>query len=119
MGKMQRAKGRRGQSDFANMLRERDWNVTSTSCGVKQEDIVASDTDGLAWSWEVKKCRIVDLERFLGQAREQAEERKLPWAMAAHLHGTSHWLVLRKGYPPTVWRQTPTSSWSPSPETTD
>lgn len=114
-----RAKGRAGQGEFANLLRERDWLVTATSCGLKQEDIVANDQDGCGWSWEVKKCRLVDVPRFVAQARRQAESRRLRWALGCHLHGTSHWLVLRQGYPPTVWKQTRGGSLPTSPESLD
>ncbi len=105
-----RAKGRRGQGEFGNLLRERDWKVTATSCGIKQEDIVATDDLGVSWSWEVKKCRLINVPECLSQARRQADERGMRWALACHLHGTAHWLVFRQGHDPVTWRSTRESS---------
>jgi hypothetical protein len=37
-GKSTRAKGRRGQTEALNLLRERDWIVADLSAGVDSED---------------------------------------------------------------------------------
>ena len=104
MGKMSRTKGRRGQSDFANILRNNDWQVDDTRAGIKAEDLIATDPDGKEWSVEVKKTKQI-IPDHLRQAREQAKKRKMPWMLANHIHGTRYWLVQRQNQSPVLWRQ--------------
>lgn len=103
MGKMSRDKGRRGQTEAAHLLKDRDWSIIETSSGKKCEDIVAESPEGKRYSVEVKKHRVLNLGAFLTQAREQAAARKLDWMLIAHLSGTSSWLIMRKGEAPTIW----------------
>jgi hypothetical protein len=86
------------------MLTGRDWEIIETSSGMKVEDIVAHDPNGNRWSVEVKHHRLINLEVFMAQAKEQAKKRNISWMLAVRLPrypGT--WLVLREGEVPTVW----------------
>ncbi|MEW6489814.1 MAG: hypothetical protein AB1578_18135 [Thermodesulfobacteriota bacterium] len=103
MGASQRRKGREGQCQARHLLEDRDWSVLELKAGVRSEDLVVEDPHGRRYSLECKKQKVVDLPRFLAQARAQAKTRKLPWALLAHLHGTSSWLFVRQGERPTVW----------------
>ena len=104
MGKASRDKGARGQSAFANMLRDRDWTVDPLTAGVKREDILATDPRGQQWAVEVKNCTaITTAHRF--QAAAQAGRRKLPWMLASKIAGTRSWLIQRRDCMPTVWHE--------------
>jgi len=103
MSKSQRTKGRLGQSTFAHLLRDRDWQVIETSSGMKVEDIIAESPDGQRWSVEVKNCKSIDIPRYKKQAMEQALRRKLSWMLACRIHGSASWIVWRKGEQPVIW----------------
>jgi hypothetical protein len=86
------------------MLRSKGWQVDSITAGVRREDaVVTCPETGRAYSLEVKKQRILNIPAFTVQAREQAKARRLPWALLAHLHGTSAWVFLRQGEKPALW----------------
>lgn len=102
MGKASRDKGARGQSEFARLLADRDWKVDPITCGVQREDMIATDTNGVQWSVEVKNCMIIT-PAHKEQAMKQAKERKLPWLLGNKIYGTSSWLVQRKGCQPAIW----------------
>ena len=104
MGATSRRKGRLGQSIFANMLRERDWIVADLSCGIKSEDILATDPLGRTWAVEVKRTSSITAGH-VQQARQQAEKRKARWMLANHIEGTSSWLVRRQGERPIIWHE--------------
>jgi hypothetical protein len=73
---------------------------------MKVEDIVATDPRGNRWSIEVKHHRLIKLEEFLTQAREQAGKRKIPWMLAVRLpRYPAWWLITREGCEPTLWRE--------------
>ncbi|MGL4559598.1 MAG: hypothetical protein ACRCV5_19040 [Afipia sp.] len=101
-GRTTRAKGRRGQAEAANLLRERDWVVADLSAGVSTEDMIASDPDGRHWCVEVKNT-VAILPEHAKQAMEQAKRRRLPWMLMNKLAGTRCWLVRRQGERPAVW----------------
>jgi hypothetical protein len=103
-GKATRAKGRRGQTDAANLLRGRDWVVADLSAGVATEDMIATDPDGRAWAVEVKNCVTISAAHKK-QAREQAEKRRLPWMLMNKIAGTGSWLVQRQAEKPVVWNE--------------
>jgi hypothetical protein len=104
MSRSQRVKGRRGQTEFAAVLQSRDWMVIPITCGVLAEDIVATSPQGKQYSVEVKWQKIIQIEAFTRQAREQANNRKLPWMLACRLQGhAGTWLVLRQDEAPVVW----------------
>ena len=103
MGRMQRNKGARGQREFANMLRDRDWSVDDTRTGKSCEDIIAVDPDGVTWSVEVKNTKIITPEHEQ-QARRQAKARGLPWMLANHLHNTRAWLIRRNDGYIGIWK---------------
>lgn len=101
-GKATRAKGRRGQQECANLLRDRDWVVSELNAGKQGEDYIAQDPDGKTWSVEVKNT--VDIQRaHRRQAMKQAERSKLPWMLCSKIAGTSDWLIQRQGMRCVVW----------------
>ena len=102
-GRATRAKGRRGQTETLNLLRDRDWTVADLSAGVDSEDGLACDPDGNWWALEVKNCASI-LPAHKRQAMDQAKRRKLPWMLMSKIHGTGAWLVQRQGKAPVVWR---------------
>ena len=97
-----RNKGRRGQTEAINLLRERDWSVAELNAGTSVEDFIAIDPYGVAHSAEVKNCAAIS-EGHRKQAMKQAEGRKLPWMLLSKITGTGSWLVQRKGQRPVVW----------------
>jgi len=101
-GRATRSKGRRGQTEALNLLRNRDWTVADLSAGVDSEDGLACDTDGNWWALEVKNCTSITLAHRR-QAMEQAKRRRLPWLLMHKIAGTSSWLVQRQGRAPVVW----------------
>lgn len=104
MSKMQRTKGRRAQCELATALRERDWQVIETSAGHAVEDMVAISPQGKTYSVECKHCELIQLKKFIAQAREQAKKRKLPWMLCCRLPlYPGMWLVIRQDERPVVW----------------
>ena len=104
-GKRTRAKGRRGQTEALNLLRDRDWTVADLSAGVDSEDGLACDPEGQYWAVEVKNCAQITLANRR-QAMEQAKRRRLPWMLMNKIAGTSSWLVQRQGKRPVIWHNT-------------
>jgi hypothetical protein len=103
-GKATRSKGRRGQTEALNLLRNRDWMVADLSAGVDSEDGLACDPDGNWWAVEIKNCAAILTTVHRRQAMEQAKRRKLPWMLMNKIHGRNEWLVQRQGKPSVVWR---------------
>ena len=101
-GKASRRKGAKGQSEFADILRDHDWVVDQITAGIASADLIATDPAGKTWAVEVKNCASI-LPAHLKQAMEQGEKRRLPWMLASKIAGTSSWLVQRKGRTPVVW----------------
>ena len=99
-----RNKGRRGESTVANILRDRDWIVDNTRCGIITEDMIATDTHGNEWSVEVKNTKSITMDH-LEQARRQAKKRKMPWMLINKIPQTKCWLVRRKGMDPEIWKE--------------
>lgn len=102
-GAGRRRKGVNGQSRFAALLRERDYDVTPITAGVLAEDLLARQ-DGATWSVEVKNTKTWH-QGYLEQAKRQAKERKARWMLAWRIPGTSSWLVQRYGERPAVWHE--------------
>jgi hypothetical protein len=102
MSKASRDKGRRGQTEFSNLLTSRDWRVDPISCGIMREDIIATDPHGTQWSVEIKNCASI-LPAHVKQAKEQAKKRGLRWMLANKIQGSRSWLVRRQGFQPVVW----------------
>lgn len=102
MGAMQRNKGRRGQSEFASMLADRDWIADHITAGISAADLIATDPSGKTWCVEIKNCAGI-LPAHKKQAMEQGKARRLPWMLASKIAGTSSWLVQRMGELPQVW----------------
>lgn len=102
MSKSQRVKGARGASAAKKLLIDRDWVVDTLTCGIKSEDLLGTDPNGVVWSVEVKNTlNILDAHRK--QAIDQAAARKLPWMLMQKISGTRAWLIRRKGQAPVVW----------------
>ena len=103
MGKAQRAKGARGQSEAKKLLEARGWIVDPITCGVKREDMIATCPDGKQWSVEVKNCKLINMAKFRRQAREQARKRKLPYMVMAKIEGSKFWIIERQGMLLKLW----------------
>jgi hypothetical protein len=86
------------------MLKDRDWQVVDTSAGQSVEDMFAIDPNGVTWSVEVKKTRLIT-EAHVKQAQEQARKRKARWMLANHIPGSSSWLVRRQGQLAVIWHE--------------
>lgn len=96
-----RSKGRRGQRQFGELLRDMDWEVRELNSGTAVEDFLAIDPGGQVWSVEVKNARAMDIRKWRTQAKEQAGN--IPWMLGCKIDGTSSWLILRQAQRPTVW----------------
>ena len=101
-GKATRSKGRRGQQEFANLLRSLDWSVAELNAGTCAEDFIAVAPNGSAFAVEVKNCAVIT-QAHRQQAMRQAQARKLPWMLASKIAGTSSWLIQRQGDRPVCW----------------
>ena len=99
-----RAKGRRGQQEAQNLLRNRDYSVAELNAGTDVEDFLAVDTNGQSWSVEVKNT-VAITTAHRKQAMEQAKKRRLPWMLVSKIAGTSSYLIQRQGYAPVVWSE--------------
>lgn len=97
-----RSKGRRGQQQAANLLRDRDWSVAELNAGTAVEDFIAVSPNGQSYACEVKNTAAIT-QAHRKQAMEQAEKRRLPWMLVSKIAGTSSWLIQRKSEKPTVW----------------
>ena len=89
MGRSQRDKGARGQSEAATVLRSHGYAVSQLTCGIKSEDIIA-EYDGSMWAVEVKNCATINIRNMRRQAREQAKAKGLPWWLLVRLEGHPH-----------------------------
>ena len=104
MSKAQRDKGRRGQTSAERLLKDRDWTTDPITSGIKREDIIATDPDGVVWSVEVKNCASITFAHRV-QAMEQARARKLSWMLMSHIRGSRCWLVQCQGRLPVIWHE--------------
>lgn len=103
MGAASRRKGAVGQSEFARMLADRDWQVDPITCGIMREDMIATDPDGNKWAVEVKNTRTIT-PAHRKQAQDQAKRRGLRWMLANKVFGTGAWLVQRQGIEVSLWK---------------
>lgn len=101
-GKSTRSKGRRGQTEFAALLRNRDWSVAELNAGTSAEDFIAVSPVGVSYAVEVKNTEAITTAHRR-QAMKQAEARRLPWLLASKIAGTGSWLVQRQGDRPVCW----------------
>lgn len=101
-GNATRSKGRRGQLEFANLLRSRDWSVAELNAGTCAEDFIAVSPVGISYAVEVKNTTVIT-QAHRQQAMKQAEARRLPWLLASKIAGTGSWLVQRQGDRPVCW----------------
>ena len=101
-GAATRSKGRRGQQQFAELLRSLDWSVAELNSGGAAEDFIAVSPAGVAYAVEVKNCASI-MTAHRQQAMRQAQARKLPWMLASKIAGTGSWLVQRQGDRPVCW----------------
>lgn len=103
MSRSQRDKGKRGETAARALLESRDFDVDDLTDGQSCADFVAIDTDGIAWSVEVKNQVSIHPTRFRTQAKTNAGRKR--WMVLAHIDGTSSWLVLRQAQKPDVWHE--------------
>lgn len=104
MGKSQRDKGRRGESAAKLLLSDRDYTILAdTSAGISTDDLVVQSPCGQIVSVEVKNTKLIDLPRFVAQARKNAKKNR--WMLLAKLDNTSSWLCLKQGEKPQIWHQ--------------
>ena len=103
-GKASRAKGVRGQSQAANLLRDRDWIVDQITAGIGSHDFTATDTARKTWAVEVKNCAGI-IPAHKRQAIEQAKARRLPWMLMSKISGSSSWLIQRQSAVPAIWHE--------------
>lgn len=101
-GAATRSKGRRGQQQFAELLRSLDWSVAELNSGSAAEDFIAVSPAGVAYAVEVKNCASI-MTAHRQQAMRQAQARKLPWMLASKIAGTGSWLIQRQGDRPVCW----------------
>ena len=103
MGKSQRSKGRRGETQAKELLTDRDYTILAdTSAGVSQCDLLAQCPEGKVWAVEVKNTKSINVSAHRKQAI--AQSGKLPWLLLCKIDGTSSWLVLRYGMT-AVWHE--------------
>ncbi len=103
-GKASRAKGARGQTTAANLLRDRDWVIDQVTAGISSHDFTGTDLQGKTWAIEVKNCAGI-LPGHKKQAMEQGKQRRLPWMLMNKIAGSSSWLIQRQGEKPCVWHE--------------
>jgi len=104
MGLRERNKGRRGQRAAKTLLGDRDYVVIETNAGEAVEDLIA-EKDGESWCVEVKNHKLINIPKFLAQARAQAAKRKKKWMLLCRIDGTREWLIMRQGEWSQVWRE--------------
>jgi hypothetical protein len=101
-GKSTRDKGRRGECAAKKLLADYDYElIADTTAGLATGDLVVESPDGKIWDVEVKNRRVINVPQFVGQAMKNAGKRR--WMVLAKIHGTTSWLVIRKGMKPAVW----------------
>lgn len=103
-GSHSRRKGRNGQTTAQRLLRDRDYQVDPITSGVKREDLIATAPTGKKYAVEVKDHKLIDLDKFIKQARDQGKVRGLDWMLMVHIPGTRDWLVRVKGGRYNIWR---------------
>jgi len=104
VGKMQRNKGRRAESEFKFELEDRDWVVADLSAGCNDADLIAEDPVGRRYCIEVKHHKLLKPDDWRKQAREQAAKHKIPWMLAYRVPGYAGlWIVERQGERPAIW----------------
>lgn len=104
MGKASRDKGRRGEAAAKRLLADRDYTILAdTSAGLSTDDLVVQDPDGNVVSVEVKNCVLINVPKFVEQARTNA--KKNPWLLLCKIHNSAAWLVLGKNRKPGIWHE--------------
>ena len=101
MSKNSRSKGRRGETEAKNLLRDRDWEVADLTAGVSSEDFWATDQNGVTWSVEVKNRKVINMREFRAQAVRNSGKK--PWMVMAKIEGLSEWLICRQGEKSQIW----------------
>ena len=102
-GKTSRTRGKVGEREARNVLADRDFDVLDTSDGLAVADIIATK-GGCTYAVEVKHCRLIDLDRFWRQAKEQAKRHHAKPLLMARLSGhPGCFLVVGYTERPTVW----------------
>ena len=104
MGKMQRSKGRRAETEFKHALSNRDWIVADLSAGCNDADLIATDPAGTTYIVECKHHKLLKPDEWRRQAIEQARKHKRPWMLAYRVPGYAGlWIVERQSERPVIW----------------
>lgn len=103
-GNASRNKGRRGQTEAALLLQERDYSVLESSGGRSDPDFFATK-HGITWAVEVKNTRTYSRDAATHQAKDQAKRKKARWMLMWHIPGSHSWLVERQGLRPSLWHR--------------
>ena len=94
MGKKSRRKGRQGESICKRLLQDHDWEIIADcTAGCSTEDFIVKHPHGTLYSVEVKNNKIIDVDRFRKQARENAKAKNMPYLLMCKWFGTKMWLV--------------------------
>lgn len=103
-GLRSRNRGKAGQREAEAVLTERDFIVMESAPGKEDCDFLAI-RNGKTYAVEVKHQKLIQLDRFRAQAREQAARRKTAWLLMCRLAGHRNtFLVEGTDQLPTVWR---------------
>lgn len=95
-----RRKGSAGECRARKLLEREGYIVEKLSAGKNGADLTATDPGGKTWIVEVKDRKLIDVQKFVKQARQNAGSR--PWMVVAHVFGTSGWLLLMQGCQPQI-----------------
>ena len=97
-----RNKGKRGEREAKALLAFRDFVVHDLENGQENEDMLATDCNGIVWSVEIKNTMNIMIGHRR-QAKKQADKSKKRWLLMNKIHNTSSWLIQRQGELPSVW----------------
>jgi hypothetical protein len=109
MGKKERAKGRRGQREAIALLESYGYMVDELNSGKESADLIASIDLYCIEEWEhylveVKNCKLINIPKFLSQARKNAKAKKKKWMLMCKIDGGWGWLVMLQGRnKATIW----------------
>ena len=104
MGLSEQRKGGIGRRRAKFLLLDRDWSMEPTMDGIKADDLVVIDPQGVQWSVEVKNTKLIAVHHR-EQAQVQASRRDLPWMLMSRIFGTKSWLIQRQGERPVCWEE--------------
>jgi len=105
MGRSERNKGKRGQSEALDVLTERGYAIAELSAGRACEDLYGMDPHGNAVAIEVKNTAATRWAATRTQARDQARRRGCSWLVMHRVPGHPYTFVVEGAdMRPVVWR---------------